>query len=188
MPEPGVFFAVVGPSGAGKDTLLRFAQDELKNHESFVFVRRAITRPAHAESEDHIPVTPEEFAAQREQSAFVLSWEAHGLSYGIPASTQAIIASGKHAIANLSRAAIADAMSAFENVCVIHVIVSAEALAGRLAGRGREDADGVQRRLNRRSTPLPKDCEVVEIDNSGTSEEAGKRFLQVLINRTAESA
>jgi|GEM_PF-3584554 len=44
----GTFIAVVGPSGVGKDTVLRGAMTALAGDGRFVFARRIITRNAGA--------------------------------------------------------------------------------------------------------------------------------------------
>lgn len=45
--KQGVFVAVAGPSGSGKDSLIAYARDRLGHlHNDIVFARRAITRPA----------------------------------------------------------------------------------------------------------------------------------------------
>ena len=51
--RPGVFVAVVGPSGAGKDTLIDYARAHLAGEPDYEFVRRVITRPNDGSSEDH---------------------------------------------------------------------------------------------------------------------------------------
>ncbi|MEA2777827.1 MAG: thymidine phosphorylase, partial [Acetobacteraceae bacterium] len=71
---------VVGPSGAGKDTVLALARAALLADPRFRFVRRVITRPADAGGEDHEAVSDFEFG----QRSFALRWQAHGLHYGIP--------------------------------------------------------------------------------------------------------
>ena len=57
-----MIFAIVGPSGAGKDTLIRgalAAQPDLR------LVRRVITRPTEAGGEDFEGVTPEDFSHRK---------------------------------------------------------------------------------------------------------------------------
>jgi ribose 1,5-bisphosphokinase len=48
---------VMGPSGSGKDTLMSHARAALAAEHKVLFVRRAISRPADAGSEDHLPMT-----------------------------------------------------------------------------------------------------------------------------------
>ncbi len=181
--EAGIFFAVAGPSGAGKDTLMRLAEQQLQDDDRFVFPRRVITRPAHAASEEHIPVSPEDFAAQNERGAFVLTWKAHGLSYGIPLEVQDALSAGRNVVANISRGAIADAMHAFDRVCVLRVTASPDSLAERLTGRGREGAQAVRQRLNRQAAELPAGCDLIEIDNSSSPEEGARLFVTALLGR-----
>ena len=80
----GILVGVVGPSGAGKDTLLDAARAALSADPAFVFLRRVITRPADSGGEAHEPATRGAFLAARDEGAFALTWEAHGLFYGIP--------------------------------------------------------------------------------------------------------
>src|SRR4051812_2658786 len=120
---------VVGPSGAGKDTLLGRARQVLAHEPRIRFVRRVITRPAEAGHEDHEPVTEAEFARRR----YALHWQAHGLSYGIPADIAGDLARGRVVVANVSRGVVADAASRFP-VRVVCVTAPPELLAARLAG------------------------------------------------------
>ena len=87
---PGHLVLVVGPSGAGKDTLLNLARTHFASREDVVFQRRVITRPADT-TEDHEPVTEAEFAGRD----FALSWRAHGLCYGIPLDLETELAAGQ---------------------------------------------------------------------------------------------
>jgi phosphonate metabolism protein PhnN/1,5-bisphosphokinase (PRPP-forming) len=173
---------VVGPSGAGKDTLLGTARVRLAGDPRFVFVRRAITRPAetshHSGAEDHLPMTEEEFAASCDNGAFALHWQAHGLHYGIPASIDADLRAGRVVIANLSRAVLAEANTRYR-LRVIEVTAPPEILAARLARRGRETAEEIAERLTRRA-PLPAGLDVVQVVNDSTAEEGAARLLQVL--------
>jgi ribose 1,5-bisphosphokinase len=166
-----MLICVVGPSGAGKDTLLDAARQALADDRRFRFVRRVITRPAEAGGEAHEAVTEAEFA----QRDFALQWRAHGLSYGIPAAAINDVAI---AVASVSRTVIADAASQFA-VRVIEVTAPPEILATRLASRRRESPADIAERLAR-TVPLPPNIAVDTVVNDGSLELGVTRFLDAL--------
>jgi phosphonate metabolism protein PhnN/1,5-bisphosphokinase (PRPP-forming) len=165
---------VVGPSGAGKDTVLGMARQALAGDTRFRFVRRVITRPADAGGEDHEAVSEAEFAQRR----FALSWGAHGLRYGIPLDVVDDLAQGIVVVANVSRGVIAEAAAEYP-VRVIVVTASPEILARRLAARGRETTEDIARRLAR-DAAIPDGVAVDTVVNDGTPEAAADRFVTVL--------
>jgi len=160
---------VVGPSGAGKDTLLNAAKDALRDDPRVHFVRRVITRPADPHGENHEPVTEAEFAARD----FALSWSAHGLRYGISAVDTAPVV-----VANVSRGVIAAAAAQYA-VRVIEVTASPEILAARLVARGRETAAEVARRLDRAAL-IPPGVAVETVWNDATLAIGMERFVATL--------
>jgi phosphonate metabolism protein PhnN/1,5-bisphosphokinase (PRPP-forming) len=162
---------VVGPSGAGKDTLIEAARQALADDPRFRFVRRVITRPADAGGEAHEAVTEAEFAARD----FALQWQAHGLCYGIPAEA---VDSGAVVVANVSRTVIAEAADRYP-VRVIEITASADVLATRLTSRRRESDANVETRLARR-VALPDGVAVDTIANDGTLADGVRRFVAAL--------
>jgi ribose 1,5-bisphosphokinase len=167
--ETSMLVLVVGPSGAGKDTLLNAARDALRNDPRIHFVRRVITRPADPDGENHEPVTETEFAARD----FALSWSAHGLRYGIAAVDTAPVV-----VANVSRGVIATAATQYP-VRVIEVTAAPEILAARLAARGRETAADVALRLARTAV-IPDGVAVETVWNDATLAIGVERFVAAL--------
>ncbi len=172
---------VVGPSGAGKDTLLDAARAALADDARFRFARRVITRPAEAGGEAHEAVTEAEFAARD----FMLAWQAHGLRYGIPADIVADLDAGRVVVANVSRSVIAAAAGRLP-VRVIEVTAPPATLAARLATRGRESAAEIAARLVR-SIAVPPGVAVETVLNDTTPEAGVARFLAAL-SRAASAA
>lgn len=169
---------VVGPSGAGKDTLINAAKDALAGDARFVFPRRVVTRPAIAALEDHDSVTPTEFALREANGAYALSWEAHGLRYGLPASIRDDVAAGRVVVMNSSRAMVSTAREKFPGTVVILIGATTYVRAQRLAGRGRETAAEVAARLAREVDATIPDA--VHVDNSGALPDGIARFLAAL--------
>jgi ribose 1,5-bisphosphokinase len=176
----GVFVAVAGPSGVGKDTIINFARERLAGREAFVFARRIITRAADVMAEDHDTLTPAEFAARLAARQFSLVWQAHGLSYALPASIDADIAAGKVVVANISRQTIDDLKARYENFVLVVVSAHRDVIAARLRARGRESDAEIVARLNRIAVEDTVRYEAVRLENSGPREQAGGRFVSVL--------
>jgi phosphonate metabolism protein PhnN/1,5-bisphosphokinase (PRPP-forming) len=176
---------VVGPSGAGKDTLMEAARALIGPDPRLRFVRRDITRPADAGGEDHIAVDAASFAARRATGAYALHWEAHGLGYGIPADIAADLAAGRAVVANVSRGVIAEAAARFPTM-VLEITASPAVLAARLAARGRETAADIAARLAR-AVALPVGVPVIRVLNDRSVGE-GAAAVAAALTRAAESA
>jgi ribose 1,5-bisphosphokinase len=175
-PQRGIMIAVVGPSGAGKDSLLNLARLHYRDDPRIGFVQRVITRPADGTTEDHIPATAEEFDARAAGGRFAVSWEAHGLRYGIPRETLDEIAAGRILLANGSRAAIDRFHAAYADLAVLEITARSEIIASRLAGRGRETAQEIEKRLARDTGDWRPECKHIRIDNSDTLDDAAERL------------
>jgi phosphonate metabolism protein PhnN/1,5-bisphosphokinase (PRPP-forming) len=127
----------------------------------------------------HQPVTEAEFAALH----FALSWQAHGLRYGIPADIEGDLAAGRVVVASVSRTVIAAATQRFR-VRVIQITAPPDLLAARLLDRGREAASDVAERLAR-SIALPTGIPVETVINDATVERGAAQLVSVL-SRLAE--
>jgi phosphonate metabolism protein PhnN/1,5-bisphosphokinase (PRPP-forming) len=165
-----VWVAIVGPSGAGKDTLLAALRESRAEDPRLHFARRAITRPQGG-VEDHLPLTEAEFAARR----FALSWHAHGLAYGIPEEEAP---ADRVVVMSLSRLALAAAASQ-ARLLVAEVTAPPALLAARLAARGREGAAAIAARLAREA-PLPEGLEIRRIVNDGGIAEGAARLASAV--------
>ena len=95
MTTGGALVLVVGPSGAGKDTLIGRARETLANDPRFSFPRRIITREATPDLEDHDTIAKAEFDRHKLRGDYALDWEAHGLSYALPCSVDSAIHAGR---------------------------------------------------------------------------------------------
>jgi len=179
-PDAGALVLVVGPSGAGKDTLMDAARAALASDPRFRFARRLVTRPAMAGAEDHDSCDEAAFAAAQAKGELALSWRAHGLSYGIPAAELACITGGGVAIANISRGAIAAAEPLADRVVVINITAPTAVLAKRLAARGRESEADIAARLSREAPLTAERAQIVTIMNDRSVAEAAGDLLAVL--------
>lgn len=173
----GPIYCVVGPSGAGKDTLIDAARSARPD---LVIVRRVITRPASAGGEDFDGVTETEFARRKATGSFALDWKAHGLCYGIPAEAVAQRQAGRTVLFNGSRAALDRAAALWPDLTVIRVTAPSTVLMDRLLARGRETREQIADRISRASYDVPPDLRVVDVVNDGPLDHAVTQFLAAL--------
>jgi ribose 1,5-bisphosphokinase len=176
----GVFVAVAGPSGVGKDTIINYARQRLAGRTGFVFVRRIITRQSAADTEDHDSLPPAAFEAARRAGRFSLAWRAHGLDYALPLSVDTDIAAGRVVVANISRQTIDALQRRYQNFLLVVVSAHRDVIAARLRARGRETDAEIVARLDRIAVEDTVRAEAIRLENSGPPERAGDRFVSVL--------
>jgi ribose 1,5-bisphosphokinase len=70
---PGLIY-VMGPSGSGKDSLLGYARERVRDL-PVAFAHRYITRPVSAGGENHVALTRPEFRIRQRAGLFALDWE-----------------------------------------------------------------------------------------------------------------
>ena len=169
----GRLFVVVGPSGAGKDTLIAGA---MAANPALHWARRVITRPEVAGGEPFEGVSRPQFDQRLARGDFALHWQAHGLHYGVPLTELAPLQDGRSVVLNGSRRALAQGLAAYPDLIVLHITVPLPLLAQRLAARGRESLAEITDRLARADTALPQGVRAVEISND-TTPEAGIALL-----------
>ena len=178
--QRGTLVLVVGPSGAGKDSLIAYCRARLADDGAVAFPQRFITRAADEGAERHRPIAEAEFRSRVDDGSFALHWLAHGLGYGIPVIVADVLASGRHVVVNVSRAVVDDARRRFAPVRVVSVTVPARLLADRLRERGRESGERLDGRLRRAGSYDVAGTDVVALDNSRSIEVAGEELLALL--------
>lgn len=178
---PGRLVLVVGPSGAGKDTLLRLARAACIEDHDIVFPRRVVTRESSAD-EDNVAVSPDEFLRALERGDFAVHWEAHGHCYALPRNLNDDIRSGRAVVANVSRTVIGALRKAYANVVVVAITAPPDVLAQRLAARARHSDGNITERLTRSVEDASAQADVT-ILNAGSAEYHGHQLLRVIKNQ-----
>ncbi|CAB3793215.1 phosphonate metabolism protein/1,5-bisphosphokinase (PRPP-forming) PhnN [Pararobbsia alpina] len=183
--KSGRLIYVMGPSGAGKDSLLNFVRERIGAR--VMFAHRYITRSV-SDGENHVALTHEEFAARLASGVFSMHWESLGLHYGIGIEIDEWLMRGLSVVVNGSRQHAPAALERYPQTQFVHIHASPAVLAARLEKRGREDSRQVEARLARRpALSLPEQARLVTIDNSGSLADAGQQLL-VAIGHTPGSA
>jgi ribose 1,5-bisphosphokinase len=138
----------VGPSGAGKDTLLNGARAACAYDPAVVFPRRVVTRPK-SDTEDHDSIDATSFERAASDGAYALWWQAHGNSYGIPASIDRDIRAGRTVVCNVSRTIVDAARQRYVSVTVVAITAPEQVLHSRLASRQRSSDGAIAQRIER---------------------------------------
>ena len=118
MKHWGTLVLVVGPSGAGKDSIIRGAQRAFEGNSQFVFPRRVVTRKADVAAEDHDSITDMAFALSVAAGDFAVWWKAHGNGYGIPITIDDDLRIGRTVIFNCSRTVAGPKLEACSRSCL----------------------------------------------------------------------
>lgn len=171
----GLFLAVVGPSGSGKDTIIEALCKQLPNIKR---VKRYITREQQkAGGEDSYNIDFDTFRKLERDGGFAFSWSAHHLKYGLPITIFDEINVGKSLIANISRSILDQLSDKFEYYEIILITASDKILAERLEKRGRESKAQIEERLARSSFTIPNGISPLIIRNETTVEDAVSKII-----------
>jgi len=175
---PGRLVLVIGPSGAGKDTLINLARAACAEDSSVVFPRRVVTREA-SSSEDNNQLSPDDFQQALARGDFAMHWEAHGHWYGLPCALDDDIRAGRTVVVNVSRAVVDLMRRAYADVVVILVTAPPDILAERLTMRARGSDGAIAQRLDRAvdDSSTPPDATIV---NVGDAEDHALRFVDII--------
>ena len=174
---PGRLVLVVGPSGAGKDTLLALAQAACAE-ERVVFPRRVVTREA-SSSEDNEQVSPEQFRLALGRGDFAMHWQAHGHCYGLPRAIDDDVRAGRTVVANVSRTVVEAMRRAYADVTVVAITAPPEVLAERLAARARSSDGQLADRLRRAVDGAAAAPDVI-INNVGSAEHHARQLTRII--------
>lgn len=170
--KKGLLIVFVGPSGSGKDTLLKALKKEYAAQDKTLFVERVITRPSSRETEDFKSVSVGEFHELEASGAFCLSWRAHDLYYGIPKMVHDHVEKGGIAFLNGARRALEQLVTVFPDSKIIQITVRTDVLEERLVKRGREDTEAIRKRLVNSAIEILAGLPVLTVDNSDDFEKA----------------
>jgi ribose 1,5-bisphosphokinase len=170
----------MGPSGAGKDSVMNRARAMLAPDAPVFFAHRYITRLADSGGENHVALTQAEFALRREHGLFAFDWQAHGNCYGIGSEIHAWRKSGLTVVVSGSREHFLAADGLDADTHPVLITAPPQRLAERLAARGREDSGAATQRLGRGAAYEIADPRLVTIVNDGALEAAAQAFVSLL--------
>ena len=179
--DPGApLVYVMGPSGAGKDSVLDRARACLTGDAPVIFAHRYITSDAAAGGENHVALSPAEFALRLAHGLFAFHWQAHGNDYGIGREIHDWRRAGLTVVVSGSREHFEKAGGIDDGTHPVLITASPQRLAERLAGRGREDSGKAAARLDRGVRYQVTDSRVVTIVNDGALDAAADEFVSLL--------
>lgn len=169
---------ITGPSGAGKDSLLRLAAHHFRKDSRLCLVKRYITRQPDSNEQNYF-VDHAAFTLLCKNNFFISHWNAHGNLYGIPRTGLPDKNENTLAIISISRQNVGDFERCFERVTTLGIKVDPDILRNRLRARGREDDKSIEKRLQRTAPPI-KARRMLHFDNSEELACSGKQFLDLL--------
>lgn len=143
----GQLIYLVGPSGSGKDSILRELAPRLGD--KYTILKRVISRPPAMETEDFESLDLADFLEREGKGEFSLSWRANNLAYGVRTELDQQLALGKTVIVNGSREHWPQVFARYPSAILLLVQVNAALLEQRLRARGRESEQEIQLRLER---------------------------------------
>ncbi len=153
MPREGILFILIGPSGAGKNTLMKRVQEQLGSLSQLPTATTRAMRPGEQEGREHHFVSHEQFQELIDSGALIEYQPVHmGELYGTPRRTvEDAIRAGQDLIADIEFLGAGQISEAYpHNTVLIFVTPSSlDILAQRIRQRGNHSAEERANRLER---------------------------------------
>lgn len=150
MGDKGRVFVVAGPSGAGKDTLIRRALRDLGDIHYSVSVTTRPPREGEMDGRDYHFVSAAEFGDLVREGA-LLEWEeVHGKKYGtLQSEIEKATAALKNVLLELDVKGALNVKSKMRDAVLVFIMPpSEEELLSRLKGRGSDREEEIGRRID----------------------------------------
>ena len=184
---PGAMLVIVsGPSGVGKDTILRALKDrhpDRKRHFVVTYKTRA-RRPQEVDGVDYHFVSEEEFQRRREQGAFLEATQVHDHWAGTPADQVVeALQDGRDAILKIDVHGAQKVRSQVPQALLIFVAPpSLEELVGRLVGRGTETPEQLAQRRQDAADELSHqaDYDYVVVNETGEADRTAREIDEII--------
>jgi ribose 1,5-bisphosphokinase len=174
----GCWVFVCGASGAGKDSVMYWAETHLVDRPGIIFSRRRVTRPS-MQGSDHDEISISDFMALAARGGFAWHWQANGFNYGIDARYEKLVETGYTVVVNGSREH-AQKLAHYGKIRIVQIELSAAELELRLIKRGRESRQKIEERMARNQL-FPALDEHLQIVNDGELATAGQAFADYLV-------
>ncbi len=189
MPDDGLLFILVGPSGAGKNTLMRRVQQHFTDLPQLATATTRDMRPGEKQGREHLFVSPDEFRRMIAQNKLVEYQNVHQDDwYGTPRKTvEEAFAADKDLIADIECLGAKRIYADYaDNTVLIFVSPSSvEALAERIRLRGNVTAEEVANRLGRARFEMTfaRHCSYLIIND--LVEPAAEHLRQIIVSERA---
>ncbi len=177
----GRLLYVMGPSGAGKDSLIAWLRQRLAAEPALYWSQRTIDRPRSDADAQHEAVSSGEFAGLHAQGRFALCWQANGQHYGVRHTELLPLQGNAWVVVNGSRAYLPELLRRYPTALALHITAPAPVLRQRLLARGRDTPQAVEARVQRALQWVPPaHLQTLEFCNDGRLDDCGRALLQTL--------
>lgn len=164
-------YFLVGPSGVGKDTLLKHLKMHQYSSKQPIVAHRYITRPVGEGNENHIELAEFDYYRRKESDLFLFDWESNGYLYAVGREVRKWVKLGNDVIVNGSRRYLQTAREIYPSLIPIWMTVSEDVLRQRLLERGESEERIEERILQNRELEQLKQNDCVFINNDQTIED-----------------
>ncbi len=174
-------YYLMGPSGAGKDSVLDWLRASELRPASLQIAHRYLTRPISTLDENYIYLTNTEFEQRKAQGLFLLDWESHQTRYAIGCEVETWLNQGIDVILNGSRAYFEQALSQYPALKGLYLDVDDGLLEQRLRARGRDSERSIQERLSMaKDRRLKTHPAVINFSNNEALADSGQKLIELL--------